>query len=29
MVKLNTDFLFGHKEIVVISIAFWVNFAFD
>ena len=29
MVKLNTSFLFSHKEVVVISLAFWVNFAFD
>ena len=29
MVKLNTCFLFSHKEVVVISLAFWVIFAFD
>ena len=29
MVKLNTCFLFSHKKVVVISLAFWVTFAFD
>ena len=29
MVKLNTSFLFGHKEVVEILLAFWTTFAFD
>ena len=29
IVKFNTFFLFGHKDVVVISLAFWVIFAFD
>ena len=29
MVKLNTCFLFVHKGAVVISLGFWVTFAFD
>ena len=29
MVKLNTSLLFGHNEIVVISLVFLVTFTFD
>lgn len=29
MVKLNTCFLFGYKEIIVILLVCWVNFAFN
>ena len=29
MVKINFDFLFGHKRLIVISLASYVTFAFD
>ena len=29
MAKLNTCFLFGHREVIVVSLAFWVTFGFD
>ena len=28
-VKINSEFLFGHNELVVISVTFWITFAFD